>query len=255
VPNIEFVLVTCGEPTTGMCLASLRNEIDESDIRVVHNVYPMSDAFNRVFESQADWAVQVDADFLFYRGFARRFSDEITMALAKERNDGLKIHALTFSLYDPFEHRNIGWCKAFQMRHVRAEGIRFKNLSGCDMALMQEFADRGYQVLRLPLNRPIGDHYLPTGEQLFSRWSEMVAKFGVARVDQPLLNLWIDRVKNHRSPLHAAALLGVFHPREERTERNRQEESAHPIRQMIAGSTPDELVARALALLKDRGLL
>jgi hypothetical protein len=255
VPNMEFVVITCGEPTTHLCLASLRNEIDQSEIRVVQNVYPMSEAFNRVLESSADWAVQVDADFIFYRGFARRFSDEITRALEKERTDQLNIHAVTFSLYDPFEQRNIGWCKAFQMRHVRSAGIRFRNVSGCDMALMQEFADRGYHVLRLPLNRPVGDHYLPTCEQLFSRWSEMVAKFGVARIDQPLLDFWIDRVKNHRSPLHAAALLGMLHPREERTERNRHEEMAHPIRQMIAGSTPDELVSRTLDLLKKKDLV
>lgn len=255
MPKIEFVVITCGEPTTRLCLASLRNEIDESDIRLVQNVYPMSEAFNRVLESNADWAVQVDADFVFYPGFARRFSDEITIALEKERTDRQNIHAVTFSLYDPFEQRNIGWCKAFQIRHVRFAGIRFTNVSGCDMTLMKEFADRGYHVVRLPMNRPIGDHYLPTCEQLFSRWSEMVAKFGVARIDQPLLNFWIDRVVNHRSPLHAAALLGMLHPREERSERDRLEEAAHPIRQMIAGSTPDELVSRALDLLKDRGFV
>lgn len=255
MPDIEFVVITCGEPTTHLCLASLRDEIEASDIRVVQDICPMSEAFNKTLESKAEWAVQVDADFVFYRGFARRFADEITVALEKERTDGLKIHAVTFSLYDPFEQRNIGWCKAFHMRHVRAEEIRFQNVSGCDMALMTEFADRGYHVVRLPLNRPIGDHYLPTCEQLFSRWSEMVAKFGVARVDQPLLDFWIDRVKTHRSPLHAAALLGVFHPREDRSERNRQEELAHPIRQMIAGSTPDELVVKALDLLKDRDLV
>jgi hypothetical protein len=208
-----------------------------------------------VLESKADWAVQVDADFVFYPGFARRFSDEIAIALERERTERLNIHAVTFSLYDPFEQRNIGWCKAFQMRHIRSTGIRFKNVSGCDMALMREFAERGYHVVRLPLNRPIGDHYLATCEQLFSRWSEMVAKFGAARIDRPMLTFWIDRVVNHRSARHAAALLGMLHPREERSERNRLEEIAHPIRRMIAGSTPDELVSRALGLLKDRGFV
>jgi hypothetical protein len=141
------------------------------------------------------------------------------------------------------------------MRHIRSTGIRFKDVSGCDMALMQEFAALGYEPLRLPMNRPVGDHYLPAPEQLFSRWSEMVAKFGPGRVDRPMMAFWIDRVVNHGSPWHAAALLGVLHPRVDRGERNRLQEVEHPLRQMIAAATPDQLVSRAREALKERALV
>lgn len=254
MPTIEYVVTTCGEPSTDLCLFRLGTEVNKASIRVVENVHPISAACNRTLDSQADWVVQVDSDFIFHKGFASRFSAAADDAIAWEAAHGKKIHAVKFSLYDPFEQMYIGWCKAFQLAHFRAENIRYRDVNGCDTALMNDFAARGYEVVRYPPNRPIGDHYVIGNEYIYSRYSAIMSKAGLLRLDKTMLQYWAYRAVNYGSAMHACALLGVFHPRALPTERNREEERQDPVRTMIATSQPEEIVARCVELLRAKGL-
>lgn len=235
--DIEYFIIECGDPTVPDCIESIRKEVPDDLIYIISNHRSSWPAFNEMIDkSKTKYAFQVDGDQLMYPGFVERIEE-----YAAKLDEAPKVPLVLFSSYDSFEERNI-WasCKIYNMDILRETGVRFKDVIGCDRAILTELRNKGYKWHNaVEIDNPIAIHDLRGcgAPYVFSRFQNRVGKDGIKSV-RGFLNIWKERWEKDEDFCSGAALLSCIVPYTHSGEVSRENQKKYPDRQIF--ENPEE---------------
>ena len=247
----EYVVITCGEPTEDACLKSLSAK-HPIRIKILRNLYPISEAMNVMHRDSGDFVTCVNSDMILNEDA----DDVINRAIYDENRRGGKWCAIIHALYDTFEKRSIYGLVSYNNKLIKSLGVQHPNVIGSDRKFKENLEKMGYVWRIMSLACPIGNHDLrsATRGMLYSKYSDRVKKNTENYFfTNDLIRRWLIDVKNSDEKA-AAALLGFLHPRPSTDERNRMIENSDPIRIWLDDpkTSDNDVIERTTFELKKR---
>lgn len=172
MPEVTFVLMTCGEKTEKSCLKSIESFQTEIAFKEVRNVCPQIVALNQMIECvDTEFFVALDSDMILESDAWSRIRYSIT----KHRYDP-KWHTILFPLWDTLFEKKI-----LALKVMRSEIFKknlFKDTPTPDVEHYQRLTNSDYTCITEFLSqRPIGKHVVKGHHYCYNKLRDMYQTF------------------------------------------------------------------------------
>jgi len=204
--KIVACVFSVGERTEEKSILSIkRQKLPVSKIEVIKNISPISAASNRVFDVayDADYVLWVDADMILYENCTAHL-----IRLAK-RNVLFSVGGLIDPVFDI-----VGWVKLLNMNLSKKLGIRFRNVSRCDVDFCKQATDKDADIIPKygTIRKILGTHHCSySAKELFRKTQIWKKKMG-NRIDKNLLRSLTEKYCETNNMVLLAGILGTILP-------------------------------------------